>query len=148
MTNEEVIKRLKDILEEVTETDNSVCYVTSDDMDTLKAAIKALEQQTSGDCVSRDTFKRAVSELTYWHPTTDGRLEVGGAFDNTVYKVEDVWRLTRELPSVTPQPKVGKWIDVDSLDGALWHDCSECGETEFYATDYCPNCGAKMEVEE
>ena len=45
------------------------------------------------------------------------------------------------------QPKVGRWIDVEVLDGALWHACSECGETEFYATNYCPNCGAKMEVE-
>ena len=45
MTREEVIKRLKDILEEVTETDNSVCYVTSDDADALSLAIKVLEQQ-------------------------------------------------------------------------------------------------------
>lgn len=24
--------------------------------------------------------------------------------------------------------------------------CSECGEISEYATNYCPNCGAKMEV--
>lgn len=46
------------------------------------------------------------------------------------------------------KPKIGCWIDVETLDSALWHKCSECGETEFYATDFCPNCGAKMEVEE
>jgi spore coat polysaccharide biosynthesis protein SpsF (cytidylyltransferase family) len=43
MTREEAIKKLKDILEEATETDDSVCYVTSDDADVLKLAIKALE---------------------------------------------------------------------------------------------------------
>ncbi len=43
-TNEEAINTLKDILEEVTENDDSVCYVTVDDVDTLKMAIKALEQ--------------------------------------------------------------------------------------------------------
>lgn len=43
-TEEDAIKRLRDILAEATETDNSVCYVTSDDADALKAAIEALEQ--------------------------------------------------------------------------------------------------------
>jgi len=36
-------ERLKDILAEATETDDSVCYVTSDDADALKVAIKSLE---------------------------------------------------------------------------------------------------------
>ena len=54
-----------------------------------------VEEQQPEDYISRNDLKRAISELTFWHPTTDGRLEVGGAFDNTVYKVDDVWRLTR-----------------------------------------------------
>jgi len=46
MTKEEkAIKGLKDILAEATETNNAVCYVTSDDADVLKEAIKALEQE-------------------------------------------------------------------------------------------------------
>ena len=44
MTNKEAINKLKDILEEATKTDDSVCYVTVDDADALKVAIKALEQ--------------------------------------------------------------------------------------------------------
>ena len=44
--------------------------------------------------------------------------------------------------------KTGRWIDAESLDGALWYACSECGETEFHATNYCPNCGAKMESDD
>lgn len=48
----------------------------------------------------------------------------------------------------TPKPKTGWWIDTESLDGALWYACSECGETEFHATNYCPNCGAKMESDD
>lgn len=61
---------------------------------------------------------------------------------------ENARRELAELPSVTPKQKAGKWIDVNSLESSLWHACTECGETEFYATNYCPNCGAKMEVEE
>ena len=45
MTHEEAINTLKVILEEATETEDSICYVTSGDADALKAAIKALEAQ-------------------------------------------------------------------------------------------------------
>ena len=88
----------------------------------------AEEIETSEDCISREDAVKIASI-------------------NSMPVYECV-KMIKALPSVTPQPTIGKWINVDSLDGALWHACSECGETEFYATDYCPNCGAKMEVEE
>lgn len=62
------------------------------------------------------------------------------------------------LPSVTPQPKVGRWIMSD--DGLYRPICNNCGahpwkgyiptvEEATEAFKYCPNCGAKMqEVEE
>ena len=58
----------------------------------------------------------------------------------------DLWEYIRSLEK--PQPKTGHWIDIETLDSALWHECSECGETEFYATNYCPNCGADMRESE
>lgn len=75
-----------------------------------------------------------------------------------------------ELPPVTPQPKMGKWIkkeywkplpyDTEPLDYDYYDEkthsekiylycCSECGkdEGEIKPTyKYCPNCGAKMQV--
>ena len=42
---EEAVSNLKMILEEVTETDEAVCYVTSEDAEALILAIKALEKQ-------------------------------------------------------------------------------------------------------
>lgn len=44
--------------------------------------------------------------------------------------------------------KTGHWIDAESLDGALWHACSKCGETVYYKTNYCPYCGVEMEDKE
>ncbi len=54
------------------------------------------------------------------------------------------------------QPKRGKWIRTGS--GSLYdhYECSECGKPPKWEclgdnrwkiafTDYCPNCGAKME---
>ena len=53
-----------------------------------------------------------------------------------------------ELPSAEPDRKTGTWINVtnsESLDDE-WK-CSECGEELFPMADrtnFCPNCGAKM----
>lgn len=51
--------------------------------------------------------------------------------------IEDI----KELPSVQPQRKTGKWIYA-------WNDykCSVCGEIVLrHKYQFCPNCGAKME---
>ena len=58
----------------------------------------------------------------------------------------------RELPSVTPQePKTGKWISTETkgVRCAFWcrYKCSLCGELSDH-TNFCPNCGAKMESED
>ena len=42
--------------------------------------------------------------------------------------------------------KTGKWIEND-IDPEAWNFCSECGEQSIDLYDYCPNCGAKMEVQ-
>jgi hypothetical protein len=44
MTNEDKINYLKDILSEINENDNAVCYLTSEDSEVIESAIKALEQ--------------------------------------------------------------------------------------------------------
>ena len=66
---------------------------------------------------------------------------------------EEMHKRIKELPSVTPQPKTGHWIEKDGFDGDTYYDCSECGEswTTIEGTpwdnqyNYCPNCGAKMD---
>lgn len=45
MTENEAIKNIKDILDECTESEESVCYVTDVDAPALEMAIKALEKQ-------------------------------------------------------------------------------------------------------
>ena len=60
-----------------------------------------------------------------------------------------------KLPPI--QPKRGRWIRTGS--GSLYdhYECSECGKApkwdcmgdnrwKIAFTDFCPNCGAKMEV--
>ncbi len=148
MTNEEAIKKIKDILEEVTETDDSVCYVTSDDTDALKAAIKALESQPCEDCISR----QAVLDNAYAY---GNGLEPEGYCVN----VEDI----QALPPVTSQSKIGHWIytperrlDDETDEGRIYITdyrctCSECNSDfgfQKMSDAYCKYCGAKMEVKE
>ena len=67
-------------------------------------------------------------------------------------------RLDDWINSLPPiQPKRGRWIRTGS--GSLYdhYECSECGKSPKWEclgdnrwsiafTDFCPNCGAKMEV--
>ena len=46
----------------------------------------------------------------------------------------------------TPLPK-GHWIDREEYDADRWK-CSECGRTEQYQENFCPNCGADMRDKE
>jgi len=58
-------------------------------------------------------------------------------------------------PSADVQPvRHGHWIH-DGLDiphGVDWMHCSECGKRDKYCpttmTNYCPNCGARMDGEQ
>jgi hypothetical protein len=85
------------------------------------------------DAISR----QAVLDLID-HYNSDGLgsvfygYEQGEKFANEVNK----------LPSVKPQPKMGRWID---------RKCSRCGCRSMLGLcieNYCGNCGAKMQEDE
>lgn len=93
------------------------------------------------DCIRREAVMHILDE-------------VGGDFDSpreAVVPIDYIADMVSDLPSVTPQPKMGKWIYTGDYltDGML--KCSECGFEHDVSErfSYCPNCGAKMqEVEE
>ena len=98
------------------------------------ANLKALEQQPYEDCISRQTVLDMLEDI---NAETEG---VGFYYEHYVKYIKD-------LPSVTPKEKTGKWIPLGNYDE--WgnensYKCSECGERNFYPDNYCHNCGAKM----
>lgn len=109
------------------ERDGSNCY------ECVKGMADNFEAQPCEDCIER------AEVLMHSHIEYDD-----DGVGHLVIDVEDI----KELPSVTPQPKVGKWWERTRYpqESRCW-DCSECQETVFERTDYCPNCGAKMEVD-
>ena len=100
--------------------------------------LKAYKEQ-SGDAISRQAVAQVL--LKYAHSTE------GKAF------AEFLVSQINELPSVTPQQRTGRWIEVideiDSLGNKTWHhECSICGSDKsgWGTYKHCPDCGTKMEV--
>ena len=94
MTNEEVIKRLK----EARNTIQPFLYVD----EAIDYAIKVLEQQPSEDCISRKSVDTLVDELA--RAISDERCCISRG-RSTATIMQDILN----LPSVTPQPR---WIPV------------------------------------
>lgn len=98
----------------------------------LKLAQKAIQREECGDCIPR---KAAIDINSYYH----------GYMGNGINQA--IWVKLNAIPSVKPKAKTGKWMH----DGSKWKNrylCSECFYKLFdEPTNYCPNCGAEMEVQ-
>lgn len=104
--------------------------------DCVRLVIKALEQQTCGDAVSREAVLGLFADNA-----------------DAVRPYSKTWEEVKALPSVNPQSNVGHWIYDDTTNN--WR-CDKCGETPktmgYVGTDkfmaehfkFCNHCGAKM----
>ena len=140
---------------------SEIVFTCRDDANALKAAIKALEQQlcvhdTCMKCVEFSEFKQQPSEDCISRADvinaieSEDKLSFMGAFcshDCAMGFIETI----KELPSVTPQQKIGKW-KYTTHHGRRYRVCIACNceREDDLSTgwNYCPYCGAKMEVEE
>ena len=108
------------------------CYTIAEYQEAKARAIQALEQQPSEDCISREEVQDLISR---W--LSDYLLdETREALETINYKVGD-------MPPVTPNEKVGKWI-VISCEPTDIFKCSECGMRVINPYRYCHSCGTKM----
>jgi hypothetical protein len=59
------------------------------------------------------------------------------------FKIKQVNPIWSEI--TWPEEEVGTW----TKDRCQWdYTCSECGKHAEYVSNYCPNCGKEMKVEE
>ena len=91
--------------------------------------------------VSAELLRRAL-ELT--DVVGDGRVKYEMELELIEAYISDV----KELPSVQPEYKKGRWILDDKPNGGFWV-CSECKfPSEAFAANmlykFCPNCGRLM----
>lgn len=139
MTNKEAIEVLKNDIEICTIQQEQACDMAIKALDQTRWLEELRQEHTCEGCISREKAIKIVL------PYVDGDL------------IADE---LKHLSPVTPQPKIGKWIDcykempIFNAGGFTetkhvgW-TCSCCGENNFWIkSDYCPNCGAKMEDKE
>ena len=136
------MKLLIDIPEHVYEHAKEGSEDSRDEGEAMRAIANGSQQESCGDAISR----QAVLEgLRTCYDTETKEYSDGSQWIN----YEDAVAEMENLPSVTPQPKMGLWkIHRDST-GRKYGECSECMMRQSVGSlNYCPNCGAKMEVEE
>ena len=92
----------------------------------------------TNDCISR----QAAIDATWFEPSYTDPL-------NVLTEVRDRLKV---LPSAQPERKRGRWIPVTNGRGG--HECNLCHtyapsfkSGDEWLTDYCGNCGARMEGE-
>ena len=165
MTREETIEELKEI------NFNSIHEKT---IMATNMAIQALEQQPCTDAISRAEAIRIASGYCHYTNIPDelaklpsvnpkpcedaiSRQAVLDAVllvpiaplikgDNVHYERVVYENVIKDLPSVTPAPKMGRWKNIKNADGNLkTYVCSECGALCGYKQKYCEECGTKME---
>ena len=101
-------------------------------LDALNMAIEALEQQPCEDCISR----QAVHEMLENIPVNES--------DKWFNWLQKACLRLADLPPVTPQPKIGHWMECGGDEPWLkGYCCSLCNFTTTQKYDYCI-CGAKM----
>ena len=108
-------------------------------VDFCNTIIQTLEQEPCEDAISRRAAIDAVEKAkTAMSP--DGEIYV--AKINAEMNIQ-------QLPSVSAK-KTGRWIYIcnSEVNGLKIVKCSECGKRTYGSGKYCPNCGAKMGVEE
>lgn len=102
----------------------------------LKDYKRLLEQEPCEDCISREKTLKVMIE------------QLGIRNEDYLLPAEaTLYRVVKNMPPVTPQPKTGQWVD---------DKCSVCGKgiedliesSEWYWNEspkYCPFCGIKIQ---
>lgn len=114
---------------------NAAWLGTDEERELIEKAVELLCGEPSGDAISRQAAIDAINRLSIHHFAYEV-IKTGW-----IVRYDAVDEL-RQLPSVTPKQRAGHWIECEEEVKCF---CSECKEISDYPTQFCPNCGAKME---
>ena len=136
MTKEEVIDQL------IEAKKGYKIYLTNEVIDIV---IKVLKQEPCEYAISRQVAKKALE---------DRFMELQKRHSMDRYETNFCLNTILELPPISPQLKIGRWIKHDTghsiyYECSLCHCIAPCTETAdsviWKFSNYCPDCGAKME---
>lgn len=100
--------------------------------------------------IEREALEVALNHRLNFLMAENGEYDhYTSGFDEAVTRVED-------FPDADVAPvRHGHWIEKEAPDMDTYYDCSVCGESFCFIEgtpddnlySYCPNCGAKMDLE-
>ena len=97
------------------------------------------------DLISRQAAIDVLEKIPVreFKKTDDGLLDA-------LIPIGQVYRALKQLPSAQPERKTGQWIihSDDLFPAESTMECSVCHHEQHLIIDdeYCPHCGARMEV--
>ena len=110
--------------------------------------------------IERKAMRDLVKSID-WYSVRRGKLITGAnSSENALYKANDIYSAIYDAPTADVAPvRHGRWLK--SREPLGWNEvdcvaCSACDESWILSEDddyvdiewnYCPNCGAKMDLE-
>ena len=145
MTAEEAIIEIKDASDsEVRYGDTKHHYSeVVKRVEAFDMAIKALEQQTCEDCISRKDTLDAIETWDKFGVNAEQKLVRWQDHYIPYVHLDDVRNAIANMPSITPTRPTAGWEKFDND----YIKCSKCERiVKFYHYNYryCPHCGARM----
>ena len=100
----------------------------------------------SDDTISRTAILNEISDIG---------IRAFGKYGRSFGFITELYNFVRDLPSSAPKQRTGHWIRTRKEEvtecvagtGIHVYVCSKCDEWENFPSEYCPNCGAKMQDE-
>ena len=99
--------------------------------------------------INREALRDSVESID-WYSVRRGELITGAeSSENALYKASDIYSAIDNAPTADVAPvRHGRWIAIKVLNEWDKGQCSECRSifnSSVWGTNYCPNCGAKMD---
>ena len=99
--------------------------------------------------IEREALRDSVESID-WYSVRRGELIIGAeSSENALYKANDIYSAIDNAPTADVAPvRHGRWIAIKVPNEWDKGQCSECRSifnSSVWGTNYCPNCGAKMD---
>nr|DAI37279.1 MAG TPA: PROTEIN/RNA Complex, archaeal, ribosomal, 50S, protein.0A [Caudoviricetes sp.] len=94
------------------------------------------KEKSMADYIDREKLLKSIPSVK-----NDKTISLFGA-------VADMICMVNAVPKEDVAPVVhGEWLCAETDDEQFFL-CSVCNDKEYWESNYCPNCGAKMDVEQ
>ena len=86
-----------------------------------------------------DLIDRKALGIGYCNPLVFDKIDYAHGWNCAI-------EILMKAPTVDAVEVVhGQWNEVEDQDEMVFYKCSVCGKLRWFETNYCPNCGAKMD---